>query len=296
MAPKQCKPLKYWSVTVFAPEVSPERMTEINEEFFCQWCFQKEEGAVSGKIHYQMRGMTAEPIMKESLLTVFEARGIKRQLVTFGVESNNSIKQGGLAFYVMKDETRVDGPWHDPTYKPPKKRKLYDGADLACMENPRPMQQMVIDKLREEPEDRYLYWWADLNGGAGKSKLLKWLKFKGFDVAKVPLGTATQIKTSVIEQGEHAAYLVDLPRVQGKEESQRDLFSALEEIKNGWVVSAMYGKSGELMMKPPHVHIFSNEFPNPHVSSLDRWIIMAVSHDPQLGWQICRKSVQELLS
>ncbi len=292
----QSKPLKCWSATIFAPELTPPRFREISDEFAQSWVFQKERGATSGKEHFQCRWITHEPLYKESLLVVLEARGIERKYVSFRPESCNSIKQGGLAFYCMKDETRIEGPWHDDTYRPPKRRKTYAGEDLACMENPRPFQARIIELLDRDWDDRHIYWWCDAAGGAGKSKLLKWLRFKGYDMARVPMGTATQIKTAVIDLGVRNAYLVDLPRVQGKEESIRDLFSALEEIKNGWVVSAMYGKPGELLMKPPHLHIFSNELPNPHVSSLDRWLIFSLIHDREAGHQIWPVRVSDLIS
>ncbi len=281
---------------MFAPDTSPARFRDICNEFAHSWVFQKEKGVVSGKEHFQARWIMNDPIMRDSLLSILESRGIQPNNVSFRMESSNSIKQGGLAFYCMKEDTRIEGPWYDDAFRPPKRRKTYAGEDLPCMENPRAFQVKVISLLSEPPDDRNLYWWCDRKGGAGKSKLLKWLRFQGFDMGRVPMGTATQIKTAVIDMGVKTSYLVDLPRVQGKDEAIRDLFSALEEIKNGWVVSAMYGKPGELLMKPPHVHIFSNEMPNPKLCSLDRWIIYLITWCQELGQQIWPVSPQDLIS
>lgn len=85
------------------------------------------------------------------------------------------------------------------------------------------------------------------------------------------MGTATQIKSSIITKGPHRAYMLDLPRVRGKDESLQNTFSAIEEIKNGWVETAMYGKWEELMMLPPHVIVFSNDKPRLDLCSADRW-------------------------
>ena len=71
--------------------------------------------------------------------------------------------------------------------------------------------------------------------------------------------------------------MVDLPRVRGTDERQQELFSALEEIKNGWIESPMYGKAAELLMEPPHIWIFSNELPNTSFMSQDRWKIYKVN-------------------
>lgn len=90
------------------------------------------------------------------------------------------------------------------------------------------------------------------------------------------MGTATQIKSSIITKGAHRAYMLDLPRVRGKDESLQNIFSAIEEIKCGWVETAMYGKWEELMMLPPHVFVFSNEQPRLSLCSADRWSIYQV--------------------
>ena len=114
------------------------------------------------------------------------------------------------------------------------------------------------------------------------------------DVARVGLGSATQIKTSIIEKGAHRAYMVDLPRVRGSDERQQELFSALEEIKNGWVESPMYGKSAELLMEPPHIHIFSNELPNLTYASMDRWKIWMIEDAP-IGQIYRRLNLEEVI-
>lgn len=289
------KPLKFWSVTVYGIEnITPSRMKDILSEFSTQWVFQKEAGTEKGIHHYQCRLIMEEAQYTETLLTVFEARGLIRDKVTFLPESNNSIQQGGLSFYVMKDESRIEGPWHDPSYKP-KKRQVYEGRDLACMENPRGFQKYIIDDIKPVADDRTMNWWYNLSGCGGKSKLMKWLRFTSPDVARVPMGSATQIKTSVIEKGPHTAYLVDLPRVRGSDERQQELFSALEEIKNGWVESPMYGKSQELMMEPPHIHIFSNELPQLSYASMDRWKIWVIE-DVNGEQQFRRLTLEEVVN
>lgn len=276
------KPLKFWSLTLshnYTDEVPHGRVQSIFEEFTSQWCFQAEAGAEAQKLHYQCRMIMPEAQMTETMIHLFEMRGYDRQDVTFIPESNNSIAQGGLSFYVMKDDTRVAGPWHDPEYKP-NKRKRYEGNDLACMNEPFPFQAKIIEMIKETPNDRDIIWWYNQAGCAGKSKLMKYLRFTSDEVARVPMGSATQIKTAVIEKGPHRTYMVDLPRVRGADERQQELFSALEEIKNGWVESPMYGKNAELLMEPPHVHIFSNELPNLSHCSLDRWKVYIIEDGP----------------
>ena len=270
------KPLKFWSVTLMHNKTAipePSRIKDILTEFAHQWCFQRERGHKEGKDHYQIRMILSEAQMTETMLHCFECRGYNRQDITFLPESNNSLAQGGLAFYVMKDDTRADGPWYDPSYNP-RKRVTYDGRDLKCMDEPRQFQKEIMVICSHEADDRTMYWIYNRSGCGGKSKLMKYMRMRPeWDMARVPMGSATQIKTSVIEKGPHKIYMVDLPRVRGTDERQQELFSALEEIKNGWVESPMYGKNAELLMEPPHIFIFSNELPNLTFASMDRWRI-----------------------
>lgn len=291
------KPLHFWSITLYhnyTTRPSASRVKDIFSEFFDQWCFQLEKGTKEGKEHYQCRGIINPAQKTETLLTVIEARGYDRRDITFLPESNNSLAQGGLSFYVMKDDTRVEGPWYDPTYNP-RKRVTYEGRDLECMKTPREFQTWIMAQCATVPDDRTMYWIFNQSGCGGKSKLMKYMRMNPeWDMARVPMGSATQIKTSVIEKGPHSIYMVDLPRVRGSDERQQELFSALEEIKNGWVESPMYGKNAELLMEPPHIFIFSNELPNLSFASMDRWRIFNL-YDFK-GTQAFRElSVQEVL-
>jgi len=286
-----------WSVTLshnYTERPPPSRVSQILDEFLDQWVFQLECGGKEGKPHYQCRGIIDPAQMTETMITLFECRGYDRRDITFLPESNNSIAQGGLTFYVMKDDTRQEGPWYDSTFRP-KKKVAYEGKDLECMKQPRPFQQAIMNMIAKPPNDRDMVWWFNQSGCAGKSKLMKYLRFTNPDFARVPMGSATQIKTSVIEKGPHTAYMVDLPRVRGSDERQQELFSALEEIKNGWVESPMYGKSAELLMEPPHIHIFSNELPNLTFASMDRWKIYVIEDVAVFGQQFRKMTVQEVV-
>ena len=278
------KPLKCWSITLsqnFKTLPEHTRVAELMTEFFDQWMFQLEEGKKAGKEHYQCRGIIEPAQMTETLLHIFESRGFDRRDVTVLPESNNSIQQGGLSFYVMKDDTRKAGPWHDPAFKP-KRRTVYEGKDLKCMERPFVWQKTILVETSKEADDRTVNWVYNASGCAGKSKLMKFMRWTNPEMARVGLGSATQIKTAVIEKGAHKIYMVDLPRVRGGDERQQELFSALEEIKNGWVESPMYGKAAELLMEPPHIWIFSNELPNISMCSLDRWHVWHLYEVPRL--------------
>ena len=72
-----------------------------------------------------------EKQLGNTMLEVLSRRGFDVRDIELQPESNNSIQQGGLSFYVMKDDTRVEGPWCDASFKVTK-RKTYEGRDLAA--------------------------------------------------------------------------------------------------------------------------------------------------------------------
>lgn len=229
------------------------------------WVFQLERGERAGKLHWQCRVQLGTKKRCTTLLHELSASlSCESSRITVRPEADAT----GSFNYCCKEESRVKGPWADSP--------IYLGRDLGCMEAPLPWQKSIIDCVKTEPDDRSIYWVCDPVGNNGKSKLCKWLRWKKLAV-RVPLGTATQIKTSVIEKGAARCYLVDLPRVRGGDETRFALFSAIEDIKNGWVESSMYGKAAELMMEPPHVFVFSNEMPDFGMASVDRWRVYTLN-------------------
>lgn len=273
--------LQYWCFTWNAsnedtlPEV--DGLRRYLDERDWRYVFQTE---MVSRRHYQgridLKDKSAR-MVKATLLSVFEAGGYDITNLTVTPESNASVKTSGSLFYATKTESRVDGPWHDASFVAPQRPIVYNGEDLACMENLLPWQQEIMDIVNDDPDDRRIVWIYNEVGNAGKSKLQKWLAFR-HGARRVPLGTATQIKTAVADGTAKSLYMVNLPRVTGSQESQRDLFSALEEIKDGWVESCMYGKEHQLFMKPPHLLIFSNDVPDLKLASADRWVVYDLEH------------------
>lgn len=224
------------------------------------WVFQLERGR-SGNLHYQ--GYLRLTVKKRSGY-------LSRNLSAWSFTPCSSRGKAALRDYCLKSDTRVDGPYG--------KRRIYMGKDLAIMRDPLPWQQEVIDILAGPPDRRCIYWIVDEHGNKGKSVLTKWLWFRNKkDVAVIPFGTATQIKTSVIAKGPRLIYLLDVSRSLGEGETMQSIFSAIEQIKNGFVLSAMYGKDGIMAFEPPHVICFSNYPPPWKRASRDRWRVFNLS-------------------
>lgn len=216
------------------------------------WVYQHEKVA---RNHYQ--GEVQLKVKKRKTWLLKRCGVVDKKWVTLSPSS----KGGGAFAYCLKKESRVAGPWGD--------KPIYMGQDLLKV--PRPWQQEIISAIAKDPDSRTINWVWEADGNVGKSALAKYLAWNKMAI-RIPPGNATQIKTYTIAVGSSRCYLVDFPRTDGKEERDTDMFSAVEDVKNGWIVSAMYGKVQELFMEPPHVWCFANRKPNRKLVSRDRWV------------------------
>lgn len=141
----------------------------------------------------------------------------------------------------------------------------------------RPWQRAALDKLRDQPERKFLWVWSS-HGKAGKSWLGRYLAAHG---AFVCVG------------GRHADinYAYDLQKtvVFDLSRAQRDRvpWPVLEGFLNGFVFSSKYDSHAK-MMDPCLVIVFSNYPPSredergePPIS-LDRYVVMEICL-PQSG-------------
>lgn len=141
--------------------------------------------------------------------------------------------------------------------------------------NYKPWQREIIDLINGPVDKRKVYWYYDLEGGTGKSALVRHLEIqkkiigltggKSSDIAFM----LTQYKPEQIK-----AVIIDLPRCSGGLLS----FDIIEQIKNGKVFSPKY-ESKCLMFNSPHLIILSNAPPDQSEMrqlSADRWVVRKI--------------------
>lgn len=135
------------------------------------------------------------------------------------------------------------------------------------------------DEFRE-PNDRTIIWIYDAKGCTGKSKFVKWMCVnRAEEVAKIIFGTAGQLRSALISAGIRKCYFLDIPRTIGNDDSLESIISAVEDLKNGHLVSNFYGKYSQLIMNPPHVVIFSNKKCPRKMMSDDRWAAYEIKNN-----------------
>lgn len=257
------------------------------------WIFQLERGETSNRLHYQGCFILKRKQRKRELLQTIKAALFKflhghesPDLVAmlyknWTVEPMMGAKSEAFE-YCEKSETAVMGPWSKAD------ESIYKGQDLPSRDSFYPYQDQIVHELVKQIkfptyDSRSVNWVVDCIGNTGKSSLVKYLLWKyGEHVMLVPRGNAQNMRTVIINRGPAKLYLFDLPRTSGSQEHIEDVYAVIEDVKNGTVLSAMYGKDQMLLMDPPLVWVLSNYSPDFRALSLDRWVLWHMCHDKTL--------------
>lgn len=273
---------KTWCVTINetdgCPLPSKEEVIKIFEQISLTYVFQLEKGEETGRLHYQCAIKLKLRRRKSTLINVIRSALLKEHQWQF-TPMYGSWEE---AFdYCTKADTALEPPVTNLPY--------YVGSDIKFLEDVSkryPWQEYLLGELFasslstfKTPDDRKIYWIYDPQGNSGKSKFTKFLVLHNSLCCKVPFGTATQLRSSIISMGVKRLYIVDIPRTLGRDDDINSVITVLEDLKNGFVVSSMYGKNAQLLMDPPHVIVFSNMICPIEKMSSDRWILLTIDKD-----------------
>lgn len=229
-----------------------------------KYAFQLEEGK-SGYMHYQGRF---------SLKIKRRLTGVKKLFPNEIHLSITSNENRNNMFYVMKEETRVDGPWTDmekPTYIPRQIReikKLY------------PWQQHIVDTY-DEWDTRTINVIYDLEGNNGKSTLCGYMRAHKIGFVLPFINDYKDIMRMIMCVPTKRCYLMDMPRAINKDRLYQ-MYGAIETIKNGYAYDDRYHFK-EKCFDCPNIWIFCNVLPDRTMLSEDRWKIWTIDEDKKLS-------------
>lgn len=127
--------------------------------------------------------------------------------------------------------------------------------------------QLDLDELlRGEPDDRFINFYVDEDGGKGKSYFIRWF------LSNYP-GTCQKLSVGKRDDIAHAidatkrVFFFDIPR-GGMEFMQ---YNVLEMLKDQMVFSPKYDSTTKIIRHKVHVVVFSNEDPDMSALSEDRY-------------------------
>lgn len=150
--------------------------------------------------------------------------------------------------------------------KIPKPLKLIDENNLFNWE------KIILDIIKNEPDDRSIYWFKDDSGKGGKTSFCKFLCAR--NGAIMLGGKSADMKNGVVEYKKTNGdtpelILINIPRSFDKNYIS---YTGIEEVKDMCFYSGKY-EGGMVLGNCPHLFVFCNELPDTNEMSIDRWNI-----------------------
>lgn len=243
------------------------------------WAFQLEHGEKSGKNHFQCR-VNLKTRKRKSTMIKFTHKTFPDAHIS---PTTGQITRSNDFFYVLKEHTRIDGPWTDKDEK-----KQYEISKLPLKYQKDfewyPWQQFVIDKSSEKPDDRGINI-VIKKGNVGGTTLALWMSSRGLACYIPPLEKGEDIIHMVMAKAPSSCYFIDLPRAYDQKHL-RSMYSAIENIKNGYVWETRY-EFKDKMFDSPHIWILTNTMPKANLLTSDRWCYWLISDDKKLHCMNC---------
>ncbi len=231
-------------------------VTDLQTKLFktCKkWDFQKEKG--NPYEHYQGRLSLKT---KKRLNEVIEYWNIKE--THFSITSNANKKNN---FYVLKDETRIEGPWSDETYDP-----IYIPRQIREISTLYPWQERIIE-ISKIWDTRRIHIIIDQIGNIGKTILKTYIRCHRLGRIIPHCNNYKDILRIVCDMPTSNCYIIDMPRALEKDKLSQ-LYSAIETIKDGYAYDDRYSFK-EKIFDCPNIFVFTNSVPDTSYMSKDRW-------------------------
>lgn len=262
--------------------------------------FQEEKGAIAYKIHYQgCLTLVGSRQSKKTLLELFKS--------TFknvsGLTLSKVYDKDAILKYTTKSETRISGPYYCGTLN--LQSEEYTNMKLRNWQ--RDLYELVLSiKNETHPNhklfrDRYIIWVSDPKGGSGKSEFIKWLATGQnlIETRKLPIDSVDRLISavcSVTQTKKVDLFIIDDTRTKGKDTTFDDMFEAIETIKNGHVVSCMYGKYTQSLFKRPIFIFFTNRDIRDFLTklSMDRWYPMLIQNNEIISTNVSGVALSEI--
>ncbi len=230
------------------------------------YTFQLEKGD-SGYMHFQGRiSLVKKRYLEEVIGMIHDMDGLEKMFVRN--TCLNSVKNDKEAFYCLKLDTRVKGPWRDDV------EEVYIPRQVREIEKLFPWQQYVVDHCNDW-DTRIINVVVDYSGNTGKSTLVQYMRAYGL-ARKIPFSNDYKdICRMVCDMPVSKCYLFDMPRAINKDKLYQ-FYAAIEEIKGGYAFDDRYNFK-ERCFDCPNIWVFSNSKPDESLLSKGRWVIWNVS-------------------
>lgn len=236
-----------WCITLPYEETTASQLSQHLKSFCKKFTYQAEK-AESGFQHWQI----------EISLNNKEYFASVKNLIGFDKAHIEPTKNYFAAKnYCSKQDTRIEGPYNEKS------------VFIKTITTLRKWQQNIVNIIKEEPDDRSIYWYWEKTGNIGKSVFCKYLAVH-HEATIFNNGKFSDLAFAIPDNPKIIVF--DLPR----QSEERFNYSAVEAIKNGMIFSGKY-ESKTKIFNSPHVLIFANYEPDKSAMSKDRWKITEIN-------------------
>lgn len=249
-----------WDVTIPADRINVGDLRKHFASYCKKYTFQLEQGATTGYRHYQCRVSLKTKSRKGTLIaSSFNIPGMHISVTATANKDND--------FYVLKEDTRLDGPWTDQDKPQLRTVDKMENEGLFLW------QHSIIEQTAEY-DDRKVHVIIDRVGNIGKSALCKYLYMKHDACIVPPLMDEKDLMQYVMSFPPAKLYVIDMPRAM-KKKKLNALYSGIEQLKNGMMYDLRYhGKFRYI--DEPNIIVFTNTPPKMLYLSRDRWSLWKV--------------------
>lgn len=249
-----------WDITIPADKAVLEDLKKWMKTNCKSYAFQLERGSETGYVHYQCRISLKE---KDRLSGVKRLLAIEEAHLCPTSDANKA-----NMFYVMKEDTKIDGPWTDKDEEP-----LYIPRQIRDITALRPWQQSLISD-KDVWNTRSINILIDKMGNIGKSILKTWIGVHQIGRSLPFSNDYKDFMRMVMDTPKRKLYIIDVPRAIRKEQVH-SFFSGIETLKDGYAYDDRY-KFREEYFDCPNIWVFMNTLPDRRYMSFDRWNLWEV--------------------
>ena len=229
-----------------------------------------------------------EPAIKRKC---YEIEALRKTLIEQTEEYKDKIALGADIYKILNEGKAEEGALAKDL-KDALDLYMKQGEDLNCTDAVLKPWQIELMKEVNKPTDRHIIWVIGKKGNEGKTWFQKYIK-STFGARRVLSGINLMAKTSSIC---HALakyplattdiFLFNIARSNNKFEEIN--YKLLEDLKDGDAFADKYNSQLLKFITPNVVMVFSNETPEPHKMSGDRWRVYQIEND-QLLAKDCEK-------
>ncbi len=262
---KSTSTLALWDFRHTVNELTAEEIIKCVSKIAKRFVFQIEKSD-NGYVHFQGRMSLVKRRRRAEKHILLDLLDIKFEYLE--PTANPSFYSGDM-FYVMKEDTRIEGPYRDDDEVKilTSQLKLFNGFELR-------QYQSALLKMCTEFDMRCIDLIYDKIGNIGKSLFCEHLEYQGLAEEVPPYRLMDDIFAWVCSRPIKPCYLFDMPRGM-KKDKLSDFYSGIEVIKNGVAYDKRYNAK-KIRFNRPRIFVFTNTLPIFSLMSKDRWRVWEI--------------------